>query len=351
MSALTLAKQGFDVDLCERNQFLLSESSMYNQNRLHQGYHYLRNKRTRTECMRQFHHFKRDYCSSKNFRNYYCVADPESLMDAGTITSIIDHEGMTYEVQDPPPPFLRNVGLVVECFEEMIDVAANRTKITEKLADAGVNVRLETPVDAVQWPPGGGRAVWQGTGYDLIVMCTYNATPPRGIDPPALDVVYELCLSLLYKPREEDGGEAYAITVVDGDFCSLFPMQHEEHGLCFTLTDVKHTPVLASRDYAAIRAYDLSPEALEEKKALMMASVGRFFPEFTRRFSYVGHFTSIKCKPLGNSSDRSFRLSSTNGGRVVHVFGGKITGALDAQGSLLRHLDAQGGLLRPPGEP
>jgi hypothetical protein len=320
-SALTLAEQGFDVDLCERNRFLLSESSMYNQNRLHQGYHYLRNKRTRDECMRQFHHFKQNYYSSRNFRNYYCVAETDSLMDAGTITSIIEHEGMDYKVQDPPPTFLANVSLVIECSEEMIDVAVNRRQIAAKLDAAGVNVHF--------------NPIWRGVEYDLVVMCTYNGTPPRGIDCPAINVVYELCLSLLFKPNDKFDS---AVTVVDGDFCSLFPMQHEEHGPCFTLTDVKHTPVFTSRDYAAIKAYTLTDATLADKRTLMVASFRRFFPTFERRFVYVDYFTSIKCKPLNNSSDRSFRLDATNQGRVVHVFGGKITGALDAQDSLRQYL-------------
>ena len=50
-----------NITIYERNDHLISEASLINQNRLHYGYHYARNGRTRQLCRTTFHAFLKDY--------------------------------------------------------------------------------------------------------------------------------------------------------------------------------------------------------------------------------------------------------------------------------------------------
>jgi L-2-hydroxyglutarate oxidase LhgO len=55
-SALLLQDK-YDVILIEKNDDIFKESSYYNQNRLHLGYHYSRNFNTRNLCKNGFNKF------------------------------------------------------------------------------------------------------------------------------------------------------------------------------------------------------------------------------------------------------------------------------------------------------
>jgi L-2-hydroxyglutarate oxidase LhgO len=57
----TKLKKTHEVTLYEKNTNLFKETSYYNQNRLHYGFHYARNSETRNLCKSTFNVFIEDY--------------------------------------------------------------------------------------------------------------------------------------------------------------------------------------------------------------------------------------------------------------------------------------------------
>ena len=60
-SALALTNYGFQVDVKEKSNDILTGASSINQYRLHKGYHYPRSKETAQECLDGIKSFKRKY--------------------------------------------------------------------------------------------------------------------------------------------------------------------------------------------------------------------------------------------------------------------------------------------------
>ena len=77
------------VTIFEKNAKLFQESSYNNQNRLHRGYHYARNSKTRELCADTFTRFTDDYnfLVEPVFNNAYAIPS-ESVLDYGTYKKI-----------------------------------------------------------------------------------------------------------------------------------------------------------------------------------------------------------------------------------------------------------------------
>ena len=81
--ALSLKKKGFKIKLFEKNNEIFSEASLYNQNRLHLGFHYPRSYKTRIQSKNGFDKFLLNYPEFiKNLDlSIYAVSREDSLMD------------------------------------------------------------------------------------------------------------------------------------------------------------------------------------------------------------------------------------------------------------------------------
>jgi L-2-hydroxyglutarate oxidase LhgO len=76
-------KNNHKVTLYEKNKTLFEETSYNNQNRLHLGFHYSRNFKTRKLCLNTFDRFLKDYSflTKELPKNLYCIPENESIID------------------------------------------------------------------------------------------------------------------------------------------------------------------------------------------------------------------------------------------------------------------------------
>ena len=83
-------KDKHDITLFEKNDLLFRETSYNNQNRLHLGFHYSRNSKTRQMCKDTFNQFINDYgfLTNKITNNFYCVPKTKSFIDYATYLEI-----------------------------------------------------------------------------------------------------------------------------------------------------------------------------------------------------------------------------------------------------------------------
>lgn len=288
-----------DVTIFEKNDLLFHETSFKNQNRLHFGYHYARNYRTRHLCETTFYKFIDEYgFLVKNIdKNFYCVPKNKSIIDFGTFSDIfkINHDSILISSLD-------NMEGCVLTNEKYIDYRLAQKFFNEKLKPI-VQKKKITKSDLNFF----------SKKYDLVINATNNEIQDSNID----DVFYELTISLIYQKINKT--EFGSLTIVDGQFFSIYPYKDD----LFTITDVEHTPI--KRFKKKPKSINFINENLIKRKIdLIENKISYYYPNFKLDFKYVDYFLSFKTKYKTASDDRYPIISEIN--NVINCFTGKIQG-------------------------
>lgn len=285
------------VTIFEKNAKLFQESSYNNQNRLHRGYHYARNSKTRELCEDTFTRFTDDYnfLVEPVFNNAYAIPN-ESVLDYGTYKKIF------YDYPFSEVSFeLDNLKDIILVDERYINFQKASEYFNFKLKDIVINTEI-TSAETLK------------EDFDLVVNCTNNYIR----DPTCADAFYEVTITLLY---EKIGYTPFgALTLVDGEFFSIYP--HSEN--TYTLSDVRHTPVETFDSIRELNKFDFSKHNLNYYKELFTAKVKKYYPDFDKAFRYKSYFLATKAKYRNSSADRSPVISQQ--GNVINCFTGKIQG-------------------------
>jgi hypothetical protein len=311
-----LKDQGNEVTIFEKSNKLFSASSGKNQYRLHLGFHYSRNYSTRIKNFNNYYRFLNEYptLAEPIKENYYCVIDEDSLLDFKTYKSIFEFDQIPFRETDTPQTYnLRKIEGCILCDE----MALNTNSIREFFLNyfSKDEIRFNTEVILLENQEDG--VLVNGEKYDYCINCTYNHfNPIEGID-----VNYEACLTLVYNLLNSKLSNS-SLTLVDGEFFSIYPIVDEEK--CFTLTHVKYTPMKVFTSAKECESYieKLESSDIEDNKKLIEESVNKYYPNFNNDFVYKRFFTSIKTKTLSNSANRDLHVSIDN--RIMNTFSGKI---------------------------
>ena len=295
-----LKDEGHQIDLFESDD-IFSSTSYYNQNRLHLGFHYARNQRTRNLCKTTFNSFLNEYGEFVNEvpLNIYGVPNT-SIIDFGTYKAILEHDKIEYE-----PIHLKTLkGLegTVNTKEMHIDYKRLRTHF-KKLLAGQIQYRKIDSAESIS------------SQYDFVINCTNNF-----IKSTEVDAYYELALSLVYKKIGKT--EFDALTLVDGNFFSIYPYTED----LYTLTDVEFTPFIKTDSSDSIEEIKstIKEHQILERKEKIVDKVLSIYPDFLKHFEYSTYFISIKSKTYNQSADR-YPIITTNG-NIINCFTGKIQG-------------------------
>ena len=336
--ARKLDELGVDFEMVDRRNDFFAESSSRNQNRLHfGGFHYSRSHVTRVECRRGYDRFVEEYPDfSKEVDSYYLIAR-ESILDFETYLAIFKHESSPFTVQTLDTLTSRGIRfcpsvvdgsrvlLVKERWIDFTKVKKHfKTKFGPKL--------LAFSEGLLNVSPDFEDVVFDGSKYDLMFDATYGKMFPLD------NSVFEVCLTLLYRRKDVSQRNSPSVTVVDGNFFSLYPYDVENN--VFTLTHVLYTPLFSSTNLAEVETFSrqsISSQSISQRKALIEKDVCGWWPDFLVTHVYVDFFTSTKTKFIDvGCADRSMR--ECRRGNVVSVCGGKITGAFDVGEVVTNHV-------------
>ena len=258
--ASMLRRRGLRVLLVERESSLLARASLRNQARVHNGYHYPRSILTSMRSRLNYRRFLDEYgdCVHAGFTHYYAVARGMSKVTAGQFVEFCRRIEAPLA---PAPAHVANlfdasrIEAVFEVEECAFDGAALGARMTRELADAGVDVLLETEAVSVNSTrggvevtlrhssdpagPPGHRSTGRAVNADLALNCTYSRLNHvlAASDAEPIPAKHELTELALVEPPEALGGAA--VTVMDGPFFSLMP--YPSRGL-YTLSHVRYTP-------------------------------------------------------------------------------------------------------------
>lgn len=290
------------VTLFEKSN-LFSGSSFYNQNRLHKGFHYSRNQKTRKLCYDTFNLFINDYKHLVDDipNNYYVIPQDKSLIDFGTFKSIFNHEKIDFIESDLK--LLSNIEGSIIVDEKYINPVKTKKYFNDLLKDNIVKKEISSKDLNIL-----------SKENDLVIDVTNNTLQPL------YNHYYELSLTLVYtKLIENDFG---SITMVDGPLFSIYPFKYKE----YTVTDVQYTPMYTSTNLEDIFKYKatINNGIINNIKSKIEEKILYYYGGFKTHFEFKEYYTSVKVKKLSESADRSPTLVQEN--NIITCVTGKIQG-------------------------
>jgi hypothetical protein len=296
-------KNTHKITLFEKNNQLFSETSFNNQNRLHLGFHYSRNSKTRNLCINTFNKFISDYgfLTEELSKNLYCVPKKESIIDYETFCQIF----LNFETNEVKTN-LNDIEGCINTKERFINFKKAKEFFNNSLSDLVVNEFITKE-----------KIKELKKEYDLVINCTNNHIK----DEKFKNSFYELTLTLIYE--KINLLDFNALTFVDGNLFSIYPYQNNQE---FTVTDVEHTPIKKFKSIKSLNSYlnTFNESIIDNKKNLIETKIKKYYINFLKDFKYKRYFISTKSKIVSLSDDRSPIITKNN--NYVTCFTGKIQG-------------------------
>ncbi len=338
--ATHLANEGTRVVLLEARADLHGGASYFNQARVHGGYHYPRSLRTAGRSQASYEAFMERYrsCVVDDFLCIYAVARG-SLTNARKFQRMCSYIGAPLMETPRSVTRLFNRSVIEASWvtrESVFDAVRLRDLMRQELEDAGVTVRLGTPVAGVEESDAGATVTLESgetLRADRVLVCTYGEgidVLPKGVGYSGLHC--EPCeMALVDLP---DSLRDKGITVMDGPYFSLMPFPSTPY---HTLSHVRYTPHGSYPSYAQAAA--ALSEGLATRADHMIRDSARYVPalaEAVHRESIWG----IKTVPARRDRDdaRPIVLRRSDGGRVLSLLGSKIDNIYDALRVAEEHL-------------
>lgn len=313
IAAWLATHRGFSrVVLVERGDALLTRASYHNQARVHNGYHYPRSFTTAYRSRVNLPRFVADFPDAvkTDFTKLYAIARHNSKVTARQFERFCREIGASLE---PAPAGLARLfePRLIEAVYRVDEYAFDASKLAawaiRVLAQAGVERRMRSRVEAIRDEPGGLLCA-AGHGPDgafelrakYVFNCTYSGLNQFGGRFPGttMRLKHEITEMALVEmpPVLRDVG----VTVMDGPFFSVMPFP--ARGV-HTLSHVRYTPHLNWADapgtdpYAKLDAYDR-----ESRFERMIRDVARYLrPLANARF--VDSLFEVKTVLVKNEGD------------------------------------------------
>ena len=318
--AYAFKKKGIDVKIFEKNSKIFNEASFYNQNRLHNGFHYPRSFKTRLQSKRGFRLFNIYYPEliSNMDLSLYAIAENKSIIDFQTYKSIMSSSELSFEdVSESVPIALNNIEGVIDTNEKIIDSEKSKLFFENKLEGIiikenkiSINEINKLKID----------------GYKII-DCTWNKIFSNKL------FYYESTIIFKYLRKYQTN---FGLTIMDGLFSSIYPIDKKYA----TLSDVEYTPFFKTSSYTnAYKAIQkITSDKINDIRKNMENKIINYFPQFNEHFEFVEPIFSVKTKKLDNNSDdRSSYLMKLDE-NIYSVFSGKIDTIFDIEYQLISTL-------------
>jgi hypothetical protein len=321
----------FRITMIDSKNDIFDNSSYYNQNRLHYGYHYSRNYNTRELCKNNYTTFcnKYNFCIDYIKNNYYLISN-NSIIDYKTYTHIYEHENYLFNIK-PNTLFTNIDGDIINVNEHVINSDRIKNYFNASLND--INIIYNTKITKYIKQANNTINIYDSNGLsyncDILLDCTYNQL---GLSKKPY--TYELTISLVFEQIKDT--EFDAITIMDGKFSSLYP--RDINNKLFTLTDVEYTPLISSTNYNDIEIFNVTDGLIDDIKTKMCDKFIIYYPEFLTYFKYNTYFLSKKTKVLSNSDSRNIVIDKIDD-NVISVNCGKIYGIFEYEKYILEYLN------------
>ena len=345
--ALTLKKAGHNITLFEKNTTIFSGISGKYGIRLHAGPHYPRSEETRKSCQRGFLKFQQQYQELviPHESTIYALGNIDadgnpSKIDLETFRNVCNELGHCHEI-DLTSNGYQNLISAMEIEEPSIAVGKRlRDLFTSYLKEAAILVVCQVKIEQVR--PEKNKVIVEYAGssqaFDHVINATsYQAFLPKDPKNPFdIETIYQPCLSLIYQdttPNERP----FSFIVLDGWYPSLMPSidsegENERRTRKYILTHAKWTIMgsYPNAEEARNNLNLLNDELVSNTiREYTEHEMNRFWPEFSKRFVFLGWQGEVLAKIRTKSEFRSAITYEKD--RVIHIIPGKISNIFDVE--------------------
>ncbi|MFZ3019972.1 MAG: FAD-dependent oxidoreductase [Minisyncoccia bacterium] len=331
-TAIKLAKEGFNVELFDKNSDILAAASGINQYRLHRGYHYPRSKSTALSSKYSENSFRTEYGDAILDENehYYVIAKVKSKVSGEEFINFCRDCGLEYEETNIDHVHSHMVDKVIRGNESLFDPVKLKEIVQDKINHSKIKLILNTEFLSSHID-----------NYDLVVNCTYaNSNFILERYPEAKkEYQFELCEKPVLKLPEKFKGKS--IVIMDGPFFCVDPYSNTD---LHVMGNVVHAIHRTNKGYF--------PEIPEEYKSLInkgivknpsITNIDKFL-EVAKTFmpdlegaEHIGSMYTIRTVlPNVDATDERPTLVSKIGDKVIHVFSGKIGNCVEAAEEVLK---------------
>lgn len=336
--ALYLRSISARVLVVEAGPRLMNRASRVNQARVHTGFHYPRSAATAVKSMLLHRRFLSDFPDAvvDDFQMLYGIARRRSKVTAKKFHRMFRDMGAPIEPATPSHRALFNADMVEDvfaCHEVAFDHKILGKQVAARMADAGIEVRLETELVGLTDHPT-GVVVALSDGSEVTARYAFNITYAQinavlaKASLPQAQLKHEVAeLALIDPPREL---EKIGVTMMDGPFFSTMPYPSES---LYSLTHVRYTPHESWADNPQARDpyrhfASLEPET---RFAFMQRDAQRYLPCLAGA-SYRRSIYDVKTILIKNEADDGRPIlyhQKPDTSRVISILGGKIDNIYD----------------------
>ena len=325
-AAVSLANNGYDVEIHEKQSDIMMCASNINQYRLHKGYHYPRSSDTALECNKGLKTFKRKYEQSVlngGIEHYYCIASEGSLISSDEYLEFLDEHRLNYKIVDS----LKNTDLTVKVEEELFDSRVLRHSVKKKLFANNVNIKINHESDKKNF-----------NSYDVIVFATYSNI--NQYLNKKINYQFEVCEKPVVKLSDRYKNKS--IVVMDGPFMCLDPYGTTDYHVLGNVvhaiheTNIGTAPIIKNNklsDYIN-KGIIYQPDITNIDKFIETGE--RFFEDFSN-LEHIGSMFTVRAVLKDREHDDARpTLVEKHGDNIFTLFSGKIDTCVDASNELIK---------------
>ena len=270
----------------EKENEILKRASLYNQARVHGGYHYPRSFITAFRSRKNFHQFVSIFndCIDDTFIKLYAIARRNSYVTAPQFVRFCR------EIEAPLNParwqyerlFARNlVDSVFEVEEFAFDAVKLRERLMQNMQDASVELQVKSTVVKVESQTDGSatqlvtieeREDTRKLSANAVFDCTYAGL--NELKACQIQLKFELAEMALIKVPDELS--KIGVTIMDGPFFSVMPFPSRN---LHSLSHVRYTPRLSwTSDESVDKDAELKRARESSCAQYMMRDAAKFIP-------------------------------------------------------------------------
>ena len=316
--AIRLAEAGHSVRLFDPLG-ILRATSVINQYRIHSGYHYPRSPETIAETLEARAEFTQAFAPAivRNSRHYYAIPKEGSVTPPELFEKVMAQYSLACR---PVRPEWMDFGFIDRCYEvdeQIYDPDTLRDTVTSQIG------KLSIPLEKRALTPE------ERPDHDFIVWATYGLGPSLGLFPNAKYQVAEKILIQLPSALQH-----ISLVIVDGPFTAFDPYGSSEKSLFGSAKNTNHWTTNNPNDPIpepfAHMLNGRTWEKIDFSRFQAMRRDSMLGVPASKDAAYLGSRFTIRVVENNPISDRRTLYVQETSPREIHIFSGKVVGAVKA---------------------
>lgn len=334
-TAIVLAKNGYSVDLFEKESDIFTHATGINQYRIHKGYHYPRSPETILACLKgepEFREMFKPAVLDDWIEHYYCIAAEGSSISGEDYLKVLDEHNLGYRMEDSGIINPDKVSVSIRVNEYLYDPKKLYAVCWDLLEKYGVKVILSQ------------SATWKDIkNYNLTVVATYSDNNAWVPTIEQREYQYEVCEKLIL--RLPDKYRKKSVVVMDGRFMCIDPYGRSGHYCMGNVVHAVHQTNIGTKIESDHYIYkNIFNQVLNKgvitnppvtKFYQFMSSAEEYFPGISQDAKHIGSMFTVRTVLPFHEHDDARPTLVEQYGKVVTIFSGKIPTSVDAANQVL----------------